>query len=103
MTRLGIAPGPKRLELLRELIPTARKVALLVNPSNPAASHQDISGVQEAAGRLEMEIVVVDAAADTEFESPSRPRSSRVPPLSWLAPMHFSLVGASRLLRWLCA
>jgi putative tryptophan/tyrosine transport system substrate-binding protein len=61
--------GQKRLELLRELIPTARKVALLVNPSNPAASHQDISGVQEAARRLGMEIVVVDATADTEFES----------------------------------
>ena len=60
--------GPKRLELLRELIPTATKVALLVNPHNPAALQQDISGVQEAARRLGIEIIVVGAGSDSDFE-----------------------------------
>ena len=36
VTDLNVAVGSKRLELLRELVPTATVVALLVNPSNPA-------------------------------------------------------------------
>ena len=39
---------PKRFELLSELVPQARKVALLVNPTNPASEHQT-HGMQEAA------------------------------------------------------
>jgi putative ABC transport system substrate-binding protein len=36
-TQLNVEIGPKRLELVRELIPTATIVGLLVNPTNPAA------------------------------------------------------------------
>ena len=35
---LNMEVGPKRLELLRELIPTATIIALLVNPTNPGIS-----------------------------------------------------------------
>ena len=35
MTTLNTELGPKRLELLRELIPTANIIALLVNPTSP--------------------------------------------------------------------
>jgi hypothetical protein len=37
MTTLNVEVGPKRLELLHELVPTAGTIALLVNPTNPAA------------------------------------------------------------------
>jgi len=35
LTALSVEVGPKRLELLHELIPTANIMALLVNPTNP--------------------------------------------------------------------
>jgi hypothetical protein len=38
VTTLGVEVGPKRLELLHELVPTATTIALLVNPTSPALS-----------------------------------------------------------------
>ena len=35
VTNLNVEIGPKRLELLHELVPTATIIALLVNPTNP--------------------------------------------------------------------
>jgi putative ABC transport system substrate-binding protein len=40
MTTLGVEVGPKRLELLRELIPMATIVAALINPTNSNAETQ---------------------------------------------------------------
>ena len=39
---------PKRLELLSELVPQAKVIALLVNPNNPTAERV-IRDMQEAA------------------------------------------------------
>ena len=36
VTNLNVEVGPKRLELLRELLPSATIIALLVNPTSPA-------------------------------------------------------------------
>ena len=43
---LSVELGPKRLELLHELVPTATVIALLVNPTNPNAETQS----RDAAG-----------------------------------------------------
>ena len=45
--------GPKRLELLRELLPSASTIALLVNPSNPnvAADAPETEAAANALGR----------------------------------------------------
>ena len=40
VTRLNVELGPKRLELLHELVPTATVMAVLVNPTNPHAETQ---------------------------------------------------------------
>jgi ABC-type uncharacterized transport system substrate-binding protein len=61
--------APKRLELLRELVTTATKIALLVNPNNPASLKQETQGVQDAARRLGKEIIVVRAGTENELES----------------------------------
>ena len=60
--------GPKRLELLHELLPAARKVALVVNPRTPLIMQNDIQNVKAAASRLGLEIIVIEAASEDEIE-----------------------------------
>jgi putative ABC transport system substrate-binding protein len=60
--------GSKRLELLHELIPTAMKIALLVNPHNPDTSKVDIESGQAAARRLGLEINVVNGGTENDIE-----------------------------------
>jgi putative ABC transport system substrate-binding protein len=58
----------KRLELLHEMAPAARVVALLVNPANPN-SEPDTRAVQEAAPAMGLQIVVLKASNGTEIEA----------------------------------
>jgi putative ABC transport system substrate-binding protein len=60
--------GPKRLELLRELIPAAKVVALLVNPDNPNAEPLAQS-LRAAAARLGVELHVLNAKSENDFAS----------------------------------
>jgi putative tryptophan/tyrosine transport system substrate-binding protein len=68
VTLISSELAPKRLELLRELVTTATKIALLVNPNNPASLKQETQGVEEAARRLGKEIIVVGAGTENELE-----------------------------------
>jgi putative ABC transport system substrate-binding protein len=61
--------GPKRLELLHELLPKANKIALLLNPSSPEESQLDIQGMQTAARIIGLEMIVVRASTEQEIES----------------------------------
>ncbi len=56
--------APKRLELLRELVPKATKMALLVNPGN-AVDSQDAQNMMQRAG---LPLLVLSATVETEFE-----------------------------------
>ena len=49
VTMLTVAVAAKRLELLHELIPTARLLAVLVNPANPALAQDNLTGMRSAA------------------------------------------------------
>ena len=69
VTTFGRELGPKRLELLRELLPTAGRIALLVNPNQPAVSQAEIQSAQTAARRLGLEIIVVSAGTENEIKS----------------------------------
>ena len=68
VTLIASELGPKRLELLHEVLPTASKIALLVNPNIPAIAQGDIQDAQMAAGRLGLEIIVVKAGSASEIE-----------------------------------
>jgi ABC-type uncharacterized transport system substrate-binding protein len=59
--------APKRLELLRELVPKAGKIALLINPENPAdwRGLQDIESATRAVG---LPLLTVQARHEAEFE-----------------------------------
>jgi putative ABC transport system substrate-binding protein len=58
---------PKRLQLLRELVPTASTVGLLMNPNAPAADAQ-LAEVQSAARALDLRLDVVYASTPAEID-----------------------------------
>jgi putative tryptophan/tyrosine transport system substrate-binding protein len=60
--------GPKRLELLREIVPQASTVAFLVNPSNPV-TEGDIADMENAARTIGQWIVVVKAGSENEIDT----------------------------------
>lgn len=57
----------KRLELLSELVPRARVIALLVNPDSSAAERQ-IQDVQQAARAKGVQLSILKASTDTEID-----------------------------------
>ena len=59
---------PKRLEFLRELVPTAGVIGALMNPTRPGAESQ-LRDVQDAAGALGLQIVVLNASSDRDIDA----------------------------------
>ena len=62
------ALGPKHLELLHEMLPSARTVVLLVNADNPSARANEPE-IQAAAHALGQRLEVLTASTDGELES----------------------------------
>jgi putative ABC transport system substrate-binding protein len=60
---LNIEVGPKRLELLRELVPAATTAALLVNPTRPNVSAVT-ANLQSAARMLGFQLYIVQAQTE---------------------------------------
>lgn len=56
----------KRLELLRELAPAARKIGLLVNPANPATKRV-IEDMQQAAHGGGLELHILQAGSESQI------------------------------------
>ena len=70
VTSLTMEVAPKRLELLHELIPTARVVALLVNPTDSApAAETNTRELQAAAHSLGLELHVLNASSERDFDA----------------------------------
>jgi putative tryptophan/tyrosine transport system substrate-binding protein len=59
---------PKRLELLHELLPTARVMALLVNPADPAVAETQTKDALSAAQTLGLELHVLNASTERDFD-----------------------------------
>jgi len=59
--------GPKRFELLHEIIPNSHTIALLVNPSYPTAQ-EDIKAVQEAARNYQQQLSIQSANSESELK-----------------------------------
>jgi putative ABC transport system substrate-binding protein len=68
VTQSNAEIAPKRLELLHELLPTARTMALLVNPAEPAIAEPTAKEVLAAARTLGLELHVLNASSEADFE-----------------------------------
>jgi putative ABC transport system substrate-binding protein len=70
VTTLALELGPKRLELLHELVPAAANIALLANPANPISAEIQSSELQAAARTLGLPpLHVLSASSERDFEA----------------------------------
>ena len=71
ITTLNLEMTPKRLQVLRELLPTTTIMAVLVNPTNaPATVETEVRQVQAAAHTLGLQMVhVLQASTERELDS----------------------------------
>ena len=68
-TSLNVEVAPKQLELVRELMPLATDIALLVNPANQLQSERTTREAQVAADRLRLRLHVLHASAERDFDT----------------------------------
>jgi putative ABC transport system substrate-binding protein len=68
VTQLVQEVAPKLLELLHELLPTARVIALLINPADPALAEINTSKMLAAAHTLGLELHVLNASSERDFD-----------------------------------
>jgi ABC-type uncharacterized transport system substrate-binding protein len=87
---------PKRLELLSELVPEARVIALLVNPRGPSSWLGD---VQQAARTKGVQLPILKAATGSEIDAAFASLVELRARFS-LGPTRSSTTSASSLWRW---
>jgi putative ABC transport system substrate-binding protein len=69
VTQSNLEIAPKRLELMHELLPAARVMTLLVDPSNPAVAETTTSQMLAAAHTLGLELHVLNASTENDFDA----------------------------------
>jgi putative tryptophan/tyrosine transport system substrate-binding protein len=68
VTNLNVEVGPKRLELVHELLPTATIIAVLVNPTSPSIADLFSRAMQQAAQTLGLQLHILHASTDGDFD-----------------------------------
>ena len=66
-TTLTLEVGAKRLELLHEMLPTAKVIAALVNPTSPNLAEIQSRDLQAAADVFGLRLYVLQASTDGDF------------------------------------
>jgi putative ABC transport system substrate-binding protein len=68
VTSLLTALGGKQLELLRELVPKASVIGLLINPNEPTSESQ-VGDVQAAAREIGVQLIVLRASTERDIDA----------------------------------
>ncbi|MGU3538086.1 ABC transporter substrate-binding protein [Methylobacterium sp. A54F] len=68
VSSLSVEVSNKRLELMKELFPTADALGVAVNPTSPTVGSQ-LTGLRVAAGSLGLRLHVLEASHDDAFEA----------------------------------
>ena len=69
ITSLGSEMGPKRLELLHELVPTARVIGLLLNQADTTLAEPQLRATRLAADTLGLDLQVLNAGSAHDFDA----------------------------------
>jgi putative ABC transport system substrate-binding protein len=69
ITTLGVVLAPKRLELVHEVVPSARIIAHLVNPANPTTAEIQTKELQIAARKLGLQLHTLHASSLRDIEA----------------------------------
>ena len=69
VTTLASEVGPKRLQLLRELLPTATNIGALVNPTSSALGERFLRDLQAAAPGLGLQLHIRQASTERELDA----------------------------------
>jgi putative ABC transport system substrate-binding protein len=69
ITTLNVEMGPKRLELMHDVVPTTRSIALLVNPASALNAERQLTDAQTAARRLGLQLHVLHASTERDFDT----------------------------------
>ena len=69
VTQLNTGLVAKKLEMLHELLPTAKTVALLVNPADPSNAEEQIREAMSAAQMLGLELHVLKASTEEQLDA----------------------------------
>ncbi len=68
VTGLNVELAPKKLEFMRELLPAATIIALLINPTNVIAAESELRTVQGAARTMGLQLHVLHASTERDFD-----------------------------------
>jgi putative tryptophan/tyrosine transport system substrate-binding protein len=68
VTSLIVEVGPKRLELLHELVPTASVMALLLNPADRALAQAQAREMLSAASKRGLKLHVLNVGSERDFD-----------------------------------
>ena len=79
----------KRLGLLRELLPATRRVAMLMNPTNPINMSSTLAEVEQAARDLALQIQIVNASTSHEIDAAFAALAREQPDALFVAPDGF--------------
>jgi putative ABC transport system substrate-binding protein len=69
VTTVNVELAPKRLELVHEVLPTTRSIALLVNPTSPFNAERLSTDTQIAARTLGLQLYVLHASTESDFDT----------------------------------
>ncbi|MCP3407659.1 ABC transporter substrate-binding protein [Bradyrhizobium sp. CCGB01] len=68
VSSLSVDVSPKRLELMRDLLPAATSLGIVANPTSPTAESQ-LQKLRAAAETLRVQLQILNASKEDEFES----------------------------------
>jgi putative ABC transport system substrate-binding protein len=68
LSQLAVDMSAKRVELLKQMVPSLSRIALLVNPSDPDTTRRTFDESRTAADRLKVSLEQVEARAPSDFE-----------------------------------